>query len=562
MPTIARGGVLNLLGAGITALTGVLLTVVVTRSLHKSDAGIFFALTSIFLLAETIARLGTGTGLVYFIARMRGLGRPDRIRAFQRVALAPVVVVALLTAAVLGFGAPVFARMAGGDSGEVRLAMILLAVLLPVTTLSDTLLAATRGHATMLPTVVLDKVGRPLVQFGLVAAAVLSGSVALLAGAWAVPWALSAVLAWGWLLRLSHRTAARAGTEHAADDAAPSRPWREFWRFTGPRAVNSLAQLAQQRLDIVLITVLIGPAPAAIYTAATRFLVVGQQVQQAISTAAQPRLAEVLAVDDRGSARTVYQGATAWIVLICWPLYLLCAVFAGEVLAVFGHGYAAGRPVVWLLSGAMLIATGCGMVDMLLNMGGRTSWTLANSLLSLTVMVTVDVLLIPHLGILGAGIGWAAAIVANNGLPLTQLLVVMRLHPFGRATLAAAALSTVCFGLLPGAVQFLLPGDVLAAAVSVLVGAAVFLAVCVRRRALLGLPSLRALRGGRRSRSGVPGAPDDGAATAVRPPAPAPGLPHGRHRAPGHPAAAAPGRATRSDLSDPTPGAALSGGTT
>jgi O-antigen/teichoic acid export membrane protein len=498
MPTIARGGALNLVGAGITAITGVLLTVVVTRSLSKSDAGIFFALTSIFLLAETIARLGTGTGLVYFIARMRSLGRPDRIRAFQRVALTPVVVVALLTGAVLGFGASVFARMAGADSGQVRLAVILLAVLLPITTLSDTLLAATRGHATMLPTVALDKVGRPLLQLGLVAAAVASSSIALLAGAWAVPWALSAVLGWAWLLKLSHRTAAGASREDGADDDLPGRPWGEFWRFTGPRAVNSLAQLAQQRLDIVLITVLIGPAPAAIYTAATRFLVVGQQVQQAISTAAQPRLAEVLAVDDRGSARTVYQGATAWIVLICWPLYLLCAVFAGEVLAVFGHGYAAGRPVIWVLSGAMLVATGCGMVDMLLNMGGRTSWTLANSLLSLTVMVTVDVLLIPRLGILGASIGWAAAIVANNGLPLTQLLLVLRLHPFGRATLAAAALSALCFGVLPGAVSLLLPGDLLAAGVTALAGTAVFLAVCLRRRETLGLPSLHALRGGRR----------------------------------------------------------------
>lgn len=492
MPTIARGGVLNLAGAGITAVTGVLLTVVVTRTFTKSDAGIFFALTSIFLLAETIARLGSGTGLIYFTARMRSLDRPEMIRAFQRVALTPVVIAALVGGLVLGIAAPVFAGMAGGNSATVRLGVIVLAVLLPVTTLSDVLMSATRGYGTMLPTVALDKIARPLVQVGLVAAAVAGGSVAMLAGAWAAPWVGSALLAAWWLHRLG-----RSSPRSPAPASAPA-PWREFWRFSAPRAVNSLAQLAQQRLDIVLITVLIGPAPAAVYTAATRFLVVGQQVQQAISTAAQPRLAEVLAVDDRGSARTVYQGATAWIVLICWPLYLLCAVFAGEVLAVFGHGYAAGRPVIWVLSGAMLVATGCGMVDMLLNMGGRTSWTLANSLLSLTVMVTVDVLLIPRLGILGASIGWAAAIVANNGLPLAQLLVVLRLHPFGRATLAAAALSALCFGVLPGAVSLFLPGDLLAAGVSALAGTAVFLAVCLRRRETLGLPSLRALRGGRR----------------------------------------------------------------
>ena len=97
MPSIARGGALNLIGAAVTAVTGVLLIIVVTRALPQDEAGIFFALTSVFLLAETVARLGTGTGLVYFIARLRSLGQPDRIRAFQRVALTPVVVLSLVT---------------------------------------------------------------------------------------------------------------------------------------------------------------------------------------------------------------------------------------------------------------------------------------------------------------------------------------------------------------------------------------------------------------------------------------------------------------------------------
>jgi O-antigen/teichoic acid export membrane protein len=489
MPTIARGGVLNLLGAGVSALAGVLLVVVVTRALPKDAAGTFFALTSLFLLAEMVARLGTGTGLVYFIARLRSLGRPERIRAFQRVALTPVVVLSVLIAAALAIWAPSFARLLGGDGDQTRLAVLVLAALLPVTTLSDTLLAATRGYSTMLPTVALDRVGRPLLQLGLVAVAVLGGSGALLAGAWALPWALSAGAAWWWLLRLGRRHAAAA---LPVDDAPP--PWREFWGFTWPRAVNSLAQLALQRLDIILVTVLSGPAAAAVYTAATRFLVVGQLASTAIATAAQPRLAELLAVGDRASTRAVYRSATAWIVLLTWPMYLLCAVFADLVLAVFGDGYDAGRPVVLVLAGATLAATACGMVDMLLNMAGRTSWTLANSLVALAVMVGVDLLLIPPLGILGAGIGWAAAIVTNNALPLGQLLISMGLHPFGRATLRAAALSALCFGVLPGAAVLLLPGDLVAAAVAVGAGAAVFATVCLRRRAALGLPALAALR--------------------------------------------------------------------
>jgi O-antigen/teichoic acid export membrane protein len=493
MPTIARGGVLNLLGAAVSAVAGVLLTVVVTRALPKADAGVFFALTSVFLLAEMVARLGTGTGLVYFIARTRSLGRPDRIRDFQRVAFTPVVVLSLVTAAVLIVWAPQWAQLVGGPGSATRTAVIVLALLLPVTTLSDTLLSATRGYATMRPTVVLDRIGRPLLQLVLVAIVVTGGSIWLLAGAWALPWALSAGLAAWWLLRLGQRRPAARQVPATGADGEPA-PWREFWLFTGPRAINSLAALALQRLDVILVTVLIGPAAAAVYTAATRFLVVGQLTGTAIATAAQPRLAELLAVGDRASAKAVYQSATAWIVLLNWPLYLLSGVFAHVVLSVFGHGYSAGRPVVLVLAAAMLFATACGMVDMLLNMAGRTSWTLANSVLALVVMVGVDLLLIPRMGILGAGIGWSAAIVANNALPLTQLYVSMGLHPFGRATLNAAALAAGCFGVLPGAALLLFSGDLVAAAVAVLAGAALYAVACLRLRAVLGLPELSALR--------------------------------------------------------------------
>jgi len=104
---------------------------------------------------------------------------------------------------------------------------------------------------------------------------------------------------------------------------------------------------------------------------------------------------------------------------------------------------------VVVLAGAMLVATGCGMVDMVLAMAGRTSWNLVNVLVALGVTVGLDVLLIPRYGALGAAIGLACAMVVNNLMPLVQVGRAARLHPFGAGTLAAAGLSVACFGVLP-----------------------------------------------------------------------------------------------------------------
>jgi O-antigen/teichoic acid export membrane protein len=497
LPRIARGSILNLLGAGVSTVLNIALTIVITRSLPKDTAGTFFTLTTLFLLAETVACLGTQTGLVYFIARTRSLGEPQRIRQFQRAAFVPALGLAVVAVVAFAAWSPALAHVAGGGPAA-REAVLVLAVLLPMAVLSDTGLAGTRGYATMVPTVAVERTGRPLVQLGLVALAAAGGSLWQLAGAWALPYLASGLLACWWLLRLGRRVSAETRTQ-----PAPGVAWSEFWSFTWARAVSSVVQLALQRADIVLITVLIGPAHAAVYTAATRFLVVGQLSSTSVANAAQPRLAELMAVGDRSSAKQIYQSATAWIVLLTWPLYLLCIMFAEPVLSVFGSSYTGGVGVVVVLSAAMLLATACGMVDMLLNMAGRTSWTLANSVLGLTVMVAVDLLLIPRLGILGAGIGWAAAIAANNLLPLTQLLVAYRLHPFGRATLSAAGLAAFCFGALPGIAALVLPGRLLPLGGGVLVGALLYAAACLRWRSALGLPPLSTFRprGGRKAQS-------------------------------------------------------------
>jgi O-antigen/teichoic acid export membrane protein len=86
---------------------------------------------------------------------------------------------------------------------------------------------------------------------------------------------------------------------------------------------------------------------------------------------------------------------------------------------------------------------------MVLAMAGRTSWNLVNVLIALGVTVGLDVLLIPRYGALGAAIGLACSMVANNVLPLIQVGRAARLHPFGPGTLTAAGLSVACFGLLP-----------------------------------------------------------------------------------------------------------------
>jgi O-antigen/teichoic acid export membrane protein len=130
----------------------------------------------------------------------------------------------------------------------------------------------------------------------------------------------------------------------------------------------------------------------------------------------------------------------------------------------------------------MLFSSGCGLVDLVLGMSGRTGWSLINSAVALTVNISVDLLLIPELGIRGAAIGWAVAILAANLLPILEIGSLLRIHPFGRATFLAAALTTGCYGLASVVARLVWGDTAVALVTALLVGTAFYLPALWRLR--------------------------------------------------------------------------------
>ena len=453
---VARGGLANMVGSALAGGTGIAVTWVVARGLGAEQAGAFFAATAAFVLAGGLAKLGTQTGLVYWPARLRATGRDHLLGTCLRTGLTPVLALAVTLGVAMWFGAPAIAHLTAQDSPHVVAAhttgLRVLAVFLPLQALTDALLTATRGYKAMRPTVTLDRIMRSALQLLCVGAVGVAGlwtmaTLPAFALAWAVPYLPVTVLA-AIALRKTYLAGKPHGTRVRRGERRRLR--RDFWRFTGPRALASVAQLALQRVDVLLVAALGGLAAAAIYAVAGRFVVLIQFANQGLSQSVQPRLAEALATGDRATANRLYQTTTGWLVLVTWPINFLVILLAPVYLGLFGDDYPQGAGVVIVLACAMLVATGCGMVDMVLAMAGRTSWNLVNVLIALGVTIGLDVLLIPRYGALGAAIGLACAMVANNLLPLVQVGRAARLHPFGTGTLAAAGLSAICFGVIPG----------------------------------------------------------------------------------------------------------------
>jgi O-antigen/teichoic acid export membrane protein len=500
---LARRGSASVVGAGFSAASGVLLVVVVTNGFSPALAGTLFAATSAFLLVESVALLGTDTGLVKLLPAQLAAGRVADARRTLLVAAAPVLAASLAVAVALGTSASALAPHLVGDAsaGAMTTMLRVLAVALPVAALHDLVVAATRGAGSMRPTVLVDNLGRLGLQAGLVLAVHLAGGGTLaLVLAWCAPYAAGLVAAAVWLARL-----------WPPAPAVGPQPWgeltREFWSFTAPRALARVTQTALKRSDVVLVAALAGPAEAALYTAATRFIVLGQLFVQSVQQALSPHLSALFARDDRPAALAVYRAATLWSMIAAWPLYLLLAAFAPLLMRVFGEGYAVAGDVVLILSLTMLLATACGPVDSVLLMAGRSWLSLRNSVVALAVNVGLNLLLVPAWGIRGAAVSWAVAIVVRNLLPLLIVRRDLRMWPLTPAAVGVAAGALACFGTVDVLVSLLdLPA--LAAGALAGLGLACYAGGVWWARDRLDLAAFGALRRsgrpGRRARSAGP----------------------------------------------------------
>jgi O-antigen/teichoic acid export membrane protein len=152
---------------------------------------------------------------------------------------------------------------------------------------------------------------------------------------------------------------------------------------------------------------------------------------------------------------------------------------------------------------AGLLGTLMGQVDIVLITAGKSSWSLLNALLVLVTNVALDFWLIPTHGILGAAIAWAVAMTVSNVVPLAQLFLVFKLHPFGRGSLIAATLTLISFGIVPLAIKAVLGGSWLSVAAGTLVGCVLMtlgLARCRRSLKLSTMPGLGAIEARIRAR--------------------------------------------------------------
>ncbi len=407
--------------AGITALLNLPIrmgiTLANTHILGPAAYGLVHVGLMIAGVVQQMASLGSAGGIVRYTAKYEARGEKAKARfLIKRVALI-MALVGLAAMFLLNMLADPIASWLEKDG--LRIILPVLAALIPIGLIGGTAMAALRGMQHIRTKVILeDLVVPPVVLAALLIVLVKGWGLPGVLGVQLIGGALGTFLGWVWLKRWLGWTPVKAIKT------------AEFWRFSLPLAGTRLVAQTTKRLDIFLAAIFLPATQVGVYALATRLAPLVGLAGDRMNLAFGPRSVQILEEGRIEDVGYLMAASARWALLWAGLLALPFILAGPGIMRLFGRGFTGGAIALGILATGKLVSSACGPSGSLLTMSGHSGWTLATTLFFLFIQVSLAVTLIPRLGVRGAAIATASALVLTNlaRLGLTHRLV--RAHPF------------------------------------------------------------------------------------------------------------------------------------
>ena len=437
---ILRGARATAFGFAIRFGARLLFLFIAGRLFGATQFGAYLLAAAIVELAVSVGALSTKKTLFPLLDGHSGLGR----RPGQIVADAALLVGGFSAALAAILMLTVGLLPASWLPPATKTALILLAPMIVGQSLLDLVLAAARW--------------KQIVRYEVVSRSLIEPYAATLGAilAWAIGLRETGLLfgyAFGTLAALAYAswgTVRSYGGFHPAGYRPCTLVMKSILSSAGSNSAVDFLNALYMRIDLYMVSLLLGEGPTGIYGMARQMTAPIRQVRQSFDGLLIPAVARTLAL--RGSRETgeALARATRLILILQLPI-LIAAVAAGAPLMEwFGPGFSAGYWALVALAAAEVIQAAFSMGDLIfVYLKPRVG--LRITLAGILVGVAAALLLIPPFGITGAALAVLIAYVVRAALRVRELSRDFDVHvPLARHAgplLAALAACGTAIGL-------------------------------------------------------------------------------------------------------------------
>jgi O-antigen/teichoic acid export membrane protein len=424
--TILSGTAQNIVGLAVFVIASFGMNILVSHALGGRKSAAFGQVTLITQLAFVMGaatRFGMDMASVRRVAIEFGRGEPGRSRAVVRIAALIALGVSLGVGLIAFIAAGPIGTFLHAPSGALRaaaLALIFVAV-------AQVYLGGSRGLKIMRHTLYAYWVGQSIswIAITLVLWQVLEKTVEVTVLAYALSWVFATIIAF-----VSWRHATRSFTPMPAEPDEV----RSLMRYGAPRAPAALLSQAIFYTDLAVLSHYLNnnDPRVSIYAAAIRVAQALVLFLTAVSYMFSPFVADLHERGERDRLNALFKQITRWTLGGTVPLLLLFLIAPAPVLHVFGGAYGSGSAWLRVLLIGQIVNVSVGAAGFVLIMAGRTGWDLAVYASAFLIDLLVAIILVPHLGPVGAAVAQSIALVFSNTVRLWLVWRFVHIQPYDR----------------------------------------------------------------------------------------------------------------------------------
>jgi len=419
------------------AFIGFVVSIVITRYLTVAEAGYYFFMLGALAMLSTLSRVGLDNAIVRFTAVANDRGDYLQLKRILSLSISLALGGAAIISFVLWlaylFEFPIFFTSLHRDS------LLWMLCIIPVTSVTVVLVQSFQGLKRMGYYAGFNGLIRPLNLLALALILLFTGGLSIAQALWiyfavALGVLVLAYVCWqrvlaGMSTLVTKRESVSA--EPAAVAALPLSGFKgEFYSYSFSLwGIACLAIVMGQGAQ-VLLGFLSSVEQVAYFSVANRIALLVSFVLLAINGILSPKFAEISAQNDVLRLQQLYRASTRLMILLTSPFLLLIFIFSPEILLLFGSDYQQAATVLRILIAAQFVKVAVGSVGQLLIMANLQRSQRNNLIMSVVILISLSLYLMPMYGALGAAIACFVAITCNNVMGLFQVYKKLNIRVF------------------------------------------------------------------------------------------------------------------------------------
>jgi O-antigen/teichoic acid export membrane protein len=408
-------------GGWIAYALSTLFQIAVARSIGAEQFGAYIVAVGIAWVLAQIAPLGMSWAVVRYVAIYRSHGDDERLMGTVRLAVRTTAAAGVILGASMFVAAPLLAEHVFHQPRAVLL-LRLLSLSVPLSALTDLLLATVQAYTRMIPTVVVRSVAVPFLRVlgALGALAIFGGGALTVACGYLAVEFVALLMAVVAALRVLPRGTGRY-------------PGRQVGRYARPLAAQRVLESSTADFGDLVLAASHSVNLVALFTAVLRFTEVGNALFKAIGMAIAPMVSDIHTAEQRGHLARLYKAASRWLFMIGVPLFLAQVLFGRWLLSLFGEDFKVAYSALVVVAIGQLANYCSGVTMDVIRMIGRSGLLLVNTVFDVANYVILNLVLVPRYGLMGAALAAAIELATINVVRAIEVWVIARMHPYSRS---------------------------------------------------------------------------------------------------------------------------------